>query len=90
MVITLLATNTLDAHMRTILRNQAKDLDVLKPGADNNVTTMTSLLNEESNAYEAMTEEDLEPEKNFKTLGDIIEAIILEVLSERATAARAA
>lgn len=83
MVTTLLATNTLDAHMRAILRNKAKDLNVLMPGADNNVTTMTSVLNEEINAYEAITEEDLEMEKNFKSLGDIIEHIVLEILDTR-------
>ncbi|HEX9087861.1 MAG TPA: SNF2-related protein [Arthrobacter sp.] len=83
MVTTLLATNTLDAHMRAILRNKAKDLNVLMPGADNNVTTMTSVLNEQANAYEAITEEDLEMEKNFKSLGDIIEHIVLEILDTR-------
>ena len=83
MVTTLLATNTLDAHMRAILRNKAKDLNVLMPGADNNVTTMTSVLNEQANAYEAITEEDLEMEKNFKSLGDIIENIVLEILDTR-------
>lgn len=83
MVTTLLATNTLDAHMRAILRNKAKDLNVLMPGADNNVTTMTSVLNEEENVYEALTETDLELEKNFKSLGDIIESIVLDVLNVR-------
>ncbi|ACL42366.1 helicase domain protein (plasmid) [Pseudarthrobacter chlorophenolicus A6] len=80
MVTTLLATNTLDAHMRAILRNKAKDLDVMMPGADNNVTRMTSVLNEETNAYEVLTEEDLELEKNFKSLGDIVENIVQDIL----------
>lgn len=83
MVTTLLATNTLDAHMRAILRNKAKDLDVMMPGADNNVTHMTSVLNEETNAYEVLTEEDRELEKQFKSLGDIIEAIVQDVLDAR-------
>lgn len=83
MVITLLAVNTLDAHMRAILWNKAKDLNVIMPGADNNVTTMTSVLNEESNAYEAITQEDLEMEKQFKSLGDFIEGIVLDVLDAR-------
>jgi SNF2 family DNA or RNA helicase len=83
MVTTLLATNTLDAHMRAILRNKAKDLDVMMPGADNNVTRMTSVLNEETNAYEVLTEEDLELEKNFKSLGDIVESIVQDILHIR-------
>jgi hypothetical protein len=83
MVTTLLATNTLDAHMRAILRNKGRDLDVMMPGADNNVTTMTSVLNEQDNVYEAITEEDLELEKNFKSLGDIIEHIVLDILDAR-------
>ncbi|MBG0738684.1 ATP-dependent helicase [Paeniglutamicibacter antarcticus] len=80
MVTTLLATNTLDAHMRAILRNKAKDLDVLMPGADNNVTRMTSVLNEQTNAYEVLTEEDKELEKSFKSLGDIVENIVQDIL----------
>lgn len=83
MVTTLLATNTLDAHMRAILRNKGKDLDVMMPGADNNVTTMTSVLNEQTNAYEAITPEDLEMEKKFKSLGDIIEDIVMDILDAR-------
>lgn len=83
MVTTLLATNTLDAHMRAILRNKGKDLDIMMPGADNNVTTMTSVLNEQTNAYEAITPEDLEMEKKFKALGDIIEDIVLDILDIR-------
>lgn len=83
MVTTLLATNTLDAHMRAILRNKGKDLNVLMPGADNNVTTMTSVLNEQTNTYEAITPEDLEMEKKFKALGDIIEDIVLDILDIR-------
>lgn len=82
MVTTLMATNTLDAHMRAILRNKAKDLNVLLPGADNNVTAMTSVLNEQINAYEAITEEDLELEKTFKSLGDIIENIVMDILGQ--------
>lgn len=83
MVTTLLATNTLDAHMRAILRNKGKDLDVMMPGADNNVTKMTSVLNEQTNAYEAITPEDLEMEKKFKSLGDIIEDIVMDILDAR-------
>ncbi|QOD05901.1 DEAD/DEAH box helicase [Pseudarthrobacter sp. BIM B-2242] len=83
MVTTLLATNTLDAHMRAILRNKGKDLDVMMPGADNNVTKMTSVLNEQTNAYEAITPEDLEMEKKFKSLGDIIEDIAVDILDAR-------
>lgn len=83
MVTTLMAVNTLDAHMRAILRNKAKDLNVLLPGADNNVTAMTSVLNEDTNTYEAVTEEDLAMEKKFKSLGDIIEQIVLDVLEDR-------
>ena len=83
MVTTLMATNTLDAHMRAILRNKAKDLNVLLPGADNNVTMMTSVLNEQANAYEAITEEDLAMEKEYKSLGDIIEHIVMEVMDAR-------
>lgn len=83
MVTTLLATNTLDAHMRAILRNKAKDLDVLMPGADNNVTTMTSVLNEETNAYEVLTEEDKALEKDFKSLGDVVESIVQDILHAR-------
>jgi SNF2 family DNA or RNA helicase len=90
MVTTLLATNTLDPHMRAILRNKAKDLNVMMPGADNDVTKMTSVLNEELNVYEALTEEDKELEKKFKSIPDILEEIVVDIVSRHSHLALAA
>lgn len=83
MVTTLMATDTLDAHMRAILRNKAKHLNVLVPGADNNVTEVTAVLNEDGVAYEEVTEQDKALEKQFKSLPDIVERIVLDVLEDR-------
>ncbi|MDQ0864778.1 hypothetical protein [Arthrobacter globiformis] len=44
---------------------------------------MTSVLNEETNAYEVLTEEDLKLEKNFKSLGVIVESIVQDILCIR-------
>lgn len=90
MITTLLAVDTLDAHMRAILRNKGKDLNVLMPGADNNVTVMTAHLNEEAGQYEILTEEDRELEKQFKSVYDIIERIVTEIVRQRSAMARAA
>ena len=90
MITTLLAVDTLDAHMRAILRNKGKDLNVLMPGADNNVTVMTAHLNEEAGQYEILTQEDRELEKEFKSVPDIIERIVTEIVRQRTSMARAA
>lgn len=90
MVTTLMAVDTLDPHMRAILRNKAGDLNVLMPGADNNVTVMTAELNEETNAYEVLTEEDRALEKEFKSLADIIERIAVDVVEGARPKRRAA
>lgn len=90
MITTLLAVDTLDAHMRAILRNKGKDLNVLMPGADNNVTVMTAHLNEDAGQYEILTQEDRELEKEFKSVYDIIERITTEIVASRSMMARAA
>lgn len=90
MVTTLLATNTLDGHMRAILRNKAKDLNVMMPGADNDVSKMTSILNEELNVYEVLTEEDKELEQKFSSIPDIIEEIVVDLVNSRSKHALAA
>lgn len=90
MITTLLAVDTLDPHMRAILRNKGKDLNVLMPGADNNVTVMTAHLNEGAGVYEVLTEEDRELEKQFKSIPDIIERIVKDIVATRGSMARAA
>ena len=90
MITTLLAVDTLDAHMRAILRNKGKDLNVLMPGADNNVTVMTAHLNEAAGQYEILTQEDRELEKDFKSVPDIIERIVTEIVLKRTSLPRAA
>ena len=90
MITTLLAVDTLDAHMRAILRNKGKDLNVLMPGADNNVTVMTAYLDEDAGRYEILTEEDRELEKEFKSVYDIIERIVTDIARTRKPSARAA
>ena len=90
MITTLLAVDTLDAHMRAILRNKGKDLNVLMPGADNNVTVMTAHLNEDAGQYEILTQEDRELEKEFKSVHDIIERIVTDIARTRKPSARAA
>ena len=90
MITTLLAVDTLDAHMRAILRNKGKDLNVLMPGADNNVTVMTAYLDEDAGRYEILTEEDRELEKEFKSVYDIVERIVTDIARTRKPSARAA
>ncbi|MCC3299467.1 SNF2-related protein [Arthrobacter caoxuetaonis] len=82
-ITTLMAVNTLDPHMRAILRNKAKDLNVLMPGADNNVTEMTANLNEDEGVYEETSGDDPELEKQFKSLGDIMKRIVEDIVREQ-------
>ncbi|MGK3708795.1 LAGLIDADG family homing endonuclease [Arthrobacter sp. IK3] len=82
-ITTLMAVNTLDPHMRAILRNKAKDLNVLMPGADNNVTEMTANLNEDEGVYEETSGDDPELEKQFKSLGDILKRIVEDIVVEQ-------
>ncbi|MCU6479098.1 DEAD/DEAH box helicase [Arthrobacter sp. A2-55] len=80
-VTTLVAADTLDPHMRAILKNKGKDLNVIMPGADNNVTETTVVLNTDDGVYEEFYGEDAELEKQFKSLADIVERIVLEVMA---------
>ena len=82
-ITTLMAVNTLDPHMRAILRNKANDLNVLMPGADNNVTEMTANLNEDEGVYEETAGDDPELEKQFKSLGDVFKRIVEDVVAEQ-------
>lgn len=81
-ITTLMAVNTLDPHMRAILRNKAKDLNVLMPGADNNVTEMTASVNEDEGIYEETSGDDPELEKQFKSLADIMQRIVEDIVRE--------
>ncbi|MEH0110599.1 DEAD/DEAH box helicase [Tersicoccus sp. MR15.9] len=90
MVTTLIAPETLDPHMRAILRNKAKDLNVLMPGADNNVTDITAVLNEAEGVYEQVTVEERELERDFKSIADIVARIVTDVVESRSTSRRRA
>ncbi|MCC3292834.1 DEAD/DEAH box helicase [Arthrobacter sp. zg-Y1110] len=82
-ITTLMAVNTLDPHMRAILRNKANDLNVLMPGADNNVTEMTAAVNEDEGIYEETAGDDPELEKQFKSLADIMQRIVEDIVREQ-------
>lgn len=81
-ITTLMAVNTLDPHMRAILRNKAKDLNILMPGADNNVTEMTANVNEAEGIYEETSGDDPELEKQFKSLADIMQRIVEDIVRD--------
>ncbi len=79
-VTTLIAPETLDPHMRAILRNKAKDLNVILPGSDNNVSEQSAILNENAGVYEEAYGDDPQLVKQFKSLPDIIERIATDIV----------
>ena len=82
MITTMLAPGTLDTSVRAVLKNKGKTLNVVMPGADNNVTEITAMINDEG-VYEEYTEEEEELAKVVKSEADIIARIVVDILDQR-------